>query len=194
MPTPLPHRPAALALLAGITLATAPACSWNERRHAAAPTSTAAPTTTASTTTTAVSTPEDPEDEVRAAYLEAMRAYFEMVRDPDPADPRIERWFTGASRLRVTQVMTDLAAGGVHVVYDERPTPTIEAVSVDGDRATVRVCLIDRSVQVDSDGRVVDDTNISELNQARLTRSNHRWTVTTQRGIDAWPDDAGCSR
>ena len=86
-----------IVLAAGVALA---ACGGGDGEPSAAtvaptPTSESTTTTEATTTTTTTSSVEAA---VEQAFYEQWDAFIEILSDPDPANPLIDRYFTGRAR------------------------------------------------------------------------------------------------
>lgn len=185
-------------LMAAALAAAATACSHGSPSEPDTPvfdptTSLPATITTTTATTTTTTTPPSPEEQAKAAYLEAMRTYFEVARDPDPADPRLAKYFADASLTRVREVLSDLQRSHLRANYRTPPVPEILTVQADSsDRVTIGACLIDSSHVVDTNGIAVDSDSTSTRVRVHLRRTGTQWHVNAQEDLSSAPGNAGC--
>ena len=121
-------------------------------------------TTTAEPTTT---TADDPDVELKAeiedAYYAQWDAYVEILSDPDPTNPLIDRHFAGAARERLLDAISaDIREGLVtrRPASSEHFRHVVETVDVRSESEAVVVsCVIDGLVvQKRSSGEIVNDT------------------------------------
>ena len=191
-----PFRP--VLVVAAVT-ATALLGACSDDTAAPGPTADATTTTStaAPTTTTEPSAPTTPEDEVAAAYVAVMARYFEHLGDPDPGATSFEG-HTGAHLEFVVEMHHQFARD--HVVAAPGlsgawPIPSVVESSVQGDTATLTVCLVDDSRVLEaSSGQVVNDHVSSKLSIATLIRAEGSWLLTNQKLLAQWEDVAGCDR
>lgn len=155
----------------------------------------AAPSSTASDVST--STPSTPEEQVKAAYVDAMVTYYQRLVSPDPNDPRLREVFAGALLEHAVQRNTTMLAAGEQMKFTERGVPTPTDITIDainGDSATVTACLVNDAIRYRaSDGAVVDNAVVSVRYQADLQLSANGWRVIDQRVMMKAPSGAGCN-
>ncbi|HEX2577782.1 MAG TPA: hypothetical protein VHK88_15625 [Aquihabitans sp.] len=148
-----------------------------------------------STTTT---TPPTPEEEVEAAYLEIMDAYFRRLERPNPDDPSIAVNHSGSSAVDVAEILTTLSDAGQVARFsdDGPPTPKVERTEMLAvDRARLRSCIVDPTVLADREtGEVLNDAVSSRLVEAVLLRSGGAWKLDSLSVLERWADDRGCNR
>lgn len=101
------------------------------------------PGTTARVNTTSTTTAAATDAEVLAAYRGFWDAYLAAGDPMDPAHPDLELFATAASLERVRESFTQHFANGEVIRGDVELSPVIE--EVDGDRATLRDCYLDRT-------------------------------------------------
>jgi hypothetical protein len=151
-------------------------------------------TTQPSTTTTE---PATPEEEVEAAFLDAMAVFYDVSRSPDPDDERPAETRTEPILSRVRDVLADAREDDLFVRYpdDRPPVPEILALEVDGEEATITVCIIDDAQQVRrSDERVIDDDVVTRFQETEMERVDGTWKIADGQSKGEWRDGGGCDR
>lgn len=156
----------------------------------------AAPSSTASDVST--STPSTPEEQVKAAYVDAIHAYYEGLARPDPNNPELAAVLAGPILEHAIQRNQDMVDAGEEMKFTPRgiPTPShVEVTSLNGYTATLSACLVNDAVRVRaSDGAVVDSEVWSLVYQATLVRDSGAWRLSEQSSDAKWPDEKGCER
>jgi hypothetical protein len=147
-----------------------------------------------STTTAATSV----EEEVETEYLEIMDAYYRRLQDPDPDDPTIEQFHTGASLKQVLERNADRKRQGLVSRFASNgvPVPRIELVTVaTATSSSVTNCVVDDVQLVDAaSGQVKDDSVASYAIRSDLALEGGRWKLEDQVVLERWPDSKGCTR
>jgi hypothetical protein len=139
-----------VAVACGLALL-AVACTGNKKDGGTA----GPPTTVAPTTTSA---PETPEQQVLDAYRRGWQGFLAALDPPSVENPDFLRWNTGDA-LRDSKVyIAELQADGLVVRGTLEHNPRL--VTIEGDRAVVEDCLLDRSLKYDAKtGALRDDPN-----------------------------------
>ena len=155
-----------------------------------ATTTTARPATSAPDTspttieTTPSTTPATPEAEVEAAYLKIMSSFFEGLQAPNPDDPAVKGFHSGAHLTYVTQLTRDLADASQRAAPGPSghwPVPIVMSVKVEGDTAEAIVCIVDDSRIVDVEsGAVINDEISTKESRAIFIRRGKRWLLDSQ--------------
>lgn len=120
--------------------------------------------TTESTTTTepaTTSTTEDPAAAVEAAFFAQWDAFVAILGNPDPANPLIDRHFTGEARESLLDSISDFLQEGKRAQRPADPahfSPAVLEVVVEGETAVLFECTVDGIVVVDAEsGEVLND-------------------------------------
>ncbi|CAN5895553.1 hypothetical protein BH23ACT2_BH23ACT2_09200 [soil metagenome] len=194
-----------LAAVAATLVLVASACGGSDDDPAADGTTSTPPGTTSTTSTTeateateaTTTEPPTPEEEVEAAYLEAMAVFFDVSRSPDPDDERLAETNVEPNLTAIRGVMTDAQEDGIYVRYpdDQPPVPEILTIQVDEDVADLTVCLVADGQQVRaSDERVVDDEFVSRFIEVSMRQVNDSWKIGESLITGQWQDGKGCER
>lgn len=144
--------------------------------------STAAPVTTLSTPTP---TTVDAQAQARSAVIDAYKkSYAEFVAaakeaSPNPDDPRLARYSSGAALIAKQRSLADLRSKGQVLTGDIELHPSVVALT--SDTATVVDCNIDRTARID--GRtgstvVGAGTGAFGASSAKLRLEGGVWKVT----------------
>ncbi|WP_436793883.1 hypothetical protein [Actinospongicola halichondriae] len=140
------------ACLLAVALA-AGACAGDDD---ASPDVTVDPTESSTTTTSmaeSTTTTEDPRVAVEQAFFDQWDAFVEILEDPDPANPLIDQFFTGAARDSILDTISEFIRDGKRARLPDDPkdfSPKVVEVSVDSTTsATLFECTVDGIVIVD---------------------------------------------
>lgn len=173
-----------------------------DRAIRASTTADTAPTrSTGSTTSTSTSPPtttpiKGEEEQVKAAYLSTVNAYYRRLEAPDTNAADLPGRYGEESLKVVKDELEQLSRDGQHAVPTDRgiPVPVIESVTLGskGSSAKVTFCLVDDVRIVNSSGAVVNDDVSSRRGRAVLRRSTDHWIVESQSLVQRWPDGRGC--
>lgn len=198
-----PHHLAAVAL--GVALLWSTACSGDAETTDPPASSVTAPrssTTHGSTTTEDGSTsssttaPDSVEAQVEAAYIEAIRAYYVRLQNPDPDDPALRDTASGAILQHSIDRNAQMKAQGERIRFTQRGVPIpigVEVTIQSSTQAQVVSCLVNDVVRFNVDG-VVDDSVHSVRYQSSMTLIEGRWKLSDQSVLTSWDDDLGCER
>lgn len=163
------------------------------------------PATTKSTVSTTSTTSSPPattpvkgqeEEEVKAAFLATVDAYYRRLEAPDPNASDLPKRY-GKDSLKVVKAeLQQLSRDGEHAEPTTRgvPVPVIESVTLQSKVSTAEItfCLVDDVRIVDSSGGVINDDVSSRRGKATLTRSSDHWIIESQSLVQRWPDGKGC--
>ncbi len=144
------------------------------------------------TTTTA-----DPRVAVEQAFYDQWDAFVEILEAPDPANPLIERFFTGAARDAILDTISaDVEAGYITRRPDDPAhfVPGIESIEfVDESTAVVVECTIDGLVVLRSDtGEVVNDNVVTARLENTFKLEAGQWKLLTNKGLDQTDGAVAC--
>jgi hypothetical protein len=134
------------------------------------------------------------------AVLAAYQGYWDVIRaandPPDPAHPALRRYATGAAyesvvaAARTNQMARRVLRLPPHSISEHRA----QVISIDGDVAMVRDCVIDDGLVIDMEtGTVVDDEIVTHQASATLVRQGGVWKVSYTRLERTWQGVAGCA-
>lgn len=176
------HRvhPAAIRRMAaacGLALLAA-ACNGDKKDGGTAgPTITVAPTTT--------SAPETPEEQVLDDYRKGWDAFLVALDPPNPQNPDFLRYTTGEALNQSKTYMLELQSGGLVGRGSFEFNASLR--SLDGDRAVVWDCSLDRSFKYDAKtGELKDSPDpVKDSIQTEMVREGGVWKharVTDQEG------------
>lgn len=130
---------------------------------------------------------------MKAAYLAALNNFYTLAEHPNPDEKSLEQFFRERSLGRARAVLKQLQQQGARIWYANRPSTQVISSVVTGNTGHIRVCTVDTSLQVrESDGSVLDDSVVSELNEAVLMKRANRWFIVRQTTVKDWPDTEGC--
>lgn len=139
-------------------------------------------TPTSTTTTEATTTTVSAEAAVEQAFYEQWDAFIEILSDPDPANPLIDRYFTGPARESLLDAISRFVSDGVSAKRpDDRAQfqPTVRAVHLESrTRAVVIECTIDGIQQVDRRTGTVIDSDVAQVHGKLVFEySGGQWRV-----------------
>lgn len=163
-------------LACGLALLAA-ACNGERGGDGAGPTTTQAPTTT--------SAPKTPEQQVLEDYKKGWEAYLAALDPPNPNHPEFLRYTTGEALTQSRAYMSELQAGGL--VGRGAFEFNASVRSLEGDKAVVWDCSLDRSFKYDArTGQLRDNPNpVKDSIQTEMVREDGVWKharVTDQEG------------
>lgn len=200
---PTPRGPSAkssnsfTALAVVLSLVLGPtACSNDEGGSDSGPAATL--TTQPDRTTTTAST-EEVEADVEAAFMAATKAFYEMLEDPDPDDPRLDIHRAGKNRDEVRQLLEYMQERGEIVEYDRAGIPTTEVESVtlaksQPGRAAIEVCTVDQATWlIETSRQVTDDSIFSRRERFDLQHDDAAgWQVVDGETIERFKGELKC--
>lgn len=139
-------------------------------------------TPTSTTTTESTTTTVSAEAAVEQAFYEQWDAFIEILSDPDPANPLIDRYFTGRARETLLDTISSDVRNGYVTRRPEDPQlfrPTIVRIVVDSDTtARVEECLVDGLVLMNAGtGEVVNDAVITSEITNTFVREGGTWKL-----------------
>ena len=147
-------------------------------------------------TTTTLDPAEAMKAEVKAAYEASSRAFIEAAGIPDPNFPALAATHTGPMLDQRRGVLSALKADGRVVRY---PTPSqyridVESVEIEGDLATLEVCIIDDGERVVvATGEVVAGGLGTAKARAAMRRIGGLWKLAERVQEAEWEGVAGCA-
>lgn len=147
-------------------------------------------------TTTILDATEATNAEVRAAYEASSRAFIEAAAIPDPNFPALAATHTGPMLDQRRGVLAALKADGRVVRY---PTPSryridVESVEIEGDVATLEVCIVDDGeTVVAATGEVVAGGLGTVQARAAMQRVDGTWRLAERRQEAEWEGITGCA-
>lgn len=161
-------------------------------------TTTMPPTTTAGSSPTASTTASEPgQQPIVDAYIGYWDARFAAnTGTPDPADPALRRYATGAQlEAVVAETQENLDAGRA---FQARPNPAnyrrVTVVSVNGDSAVVQECFVDDGLVIDrATGGVLNDTIATHSVRGGLRKVDGEWRVASTSLLQRWEGVSGCA-
>lgn len=136
------------------------------------------------------------EREVLAAYQGYWDAIDAANDPPDPFHPDLQRYATGAAYESVFEAAqtNQLAGRALRLPPDSVSEHRAEVVSIEGDTATVRDCVVDDGLVVDIEsGEVLDDDVVTRLVTGTLWGVDGRWKVSHTLVEQTWEGVAGCA-
>lgn len=146
-----------------------------------------ATTTTEDPSTT--TTTEDPTAAIEQAYYDQWDAFVEILSDPDPANPLIDKHFAGAAKEKLLDSVSRFVQNGTVAAlplsaHDFRPR--VESIEMNSsDSAMVVECLVDGlRVLERASGRVLND-NVKTLrikNEFRYRQGT--WKIVSSTTVD----------
>lgn len=161
-------------------------------------TTTTPPTTTAGSSPTASTTASEPgQQPIVDAYIGYWDARFAAnTGTPNPADPALRRYATGAQlEAVVAETQENLDAGRA---FQARPNPAnyrrVTVVSVNGDSAVVQECFVDDGLVIDrATGGVLNDTIATHSVRGELRKVDGEWRVASTSLLQRWEGVSGCA-
>ncbi len=161
-------------------------------------TTTTLPTTTAGSSPTASTTASEPgQQPIVDAYIGYWDARFAAnAGTPNPADPALRRYATGAQlEAVVAETQENLDAGRA---FQARPSPAnyrrVTVVSVNGDSAVVQECFVDDGLVIDrATGEVLNDTIATHSVRGELRKADGEWRVASTSLLQRWEGVSGCA-
>lgn len=163
----------------------ATACGGGE----GAPSAVTVPEASSTTSTTAPATTEpatgpSAEAAVEQAFYEQWDAFIEILSDPDPANPLIDRYFTGPAREQVLDAVSEFVARGHVARLPADPKKfelTVETIDlVSARRAEVVECVVDGLTVVEAgSGETVNDAvSVLRIREVFVFEDDY-WKVST---------------
>lgn len=150
-------------------------------------------------TTTPSSLPDESTEAALAARVRgflAARALANAGPTPNPEDPNLAAWATGAAlaELRTEAAQRRDSGQAVRPAEPSQATARVGFVEQTGTAATVSVCRIDDGVVYEvASGRVVNDTVGTQHLQLDLVMADGAWKVSTITRLQRWEGVAGCA-
>ena len=159
-------------------------------------------TTSASTTSSDVSdsttsTPSTPEEQVKAAYVDAIRRLNDGLRTPEMGVDRLRPYFGDAALSRIEARMDALVSAGHRVRMADSGEPRLEVsgIKVREGAASLSACFVDDLVELDARSGVVTSAEARSFRlEVELSSQDGHWRVDRMDSIDDWPDALGCDR
>lgn len=163
------------------------------------------PSTTTSSTPQAggstSSVPDDSSGTDHQAIVDAYVGYWDArfaanTGTPDPDDPALERYATGAQlEAVIAETRANLEQG---TAFEAAPQPVdfrrVRVVEVEGDRAEVQECFVDDGRLVErGTGTVINDTVATQSVIGTLRYVDGAWKVSETKLIQRWEGVAGCA-
>jgi hypothetical protein len=156
-------------------------------------------TTEAEPTTTTETVGEEPasvEDEIVARYKAFWEARFEANSPPNPDDPALREYATGAQLDNViAETQANLDAGvELRRREDRADIQRVEVASMSGDEAVVQECFVDDGLVVRrSDGEVLHDDIVTYNVRGEMQRLDGEWRLASATVVQQWEGIAGCA-
>lgn len=156
-------------------------------------------TTEAEPTTTTETVGEEPasvEDEIVARYKAFWEARFEANSPPNPDDPALREYATGAQLDNViAETQANLDAGvELRRREDRADIQRVEVVSMSGDEAVVQECFVDDGLVVRrNDGEVLHDDIVTYNVRGEMQRFDGEWRLASATVVQQWEGIAGCA-
>lgn len=152
---------------------------------------------TTSTTAGPVAEPTAEPADDEAAVLAAVDCYSQTIMEageiPDAGHPGFSDCFSGSARQRSVDIIGSYERDGLRAVDETGLEFTVEQVHVDGDSASVELCLVDDGVLMEAaTGAVVDDEVITIDFVLELEKTD-RWRVAESVAGDELAGAVGCS-
>lgn len=152
-----------------------------------------------SDTTTAETAGEEPasvEDEIVARYKAFWEARFEANSPPNPDDPALREYATGAQLDNViAETQANLDTGvELRRREDRADIQRVKVVSMSGDEAVVQECFVDDGLVVRrSDGEVVRGDIVTYNVRGEMQRVDGEWRLASATVVQQWEGIAGCA-
>ena len=157
-------------------------------------------TTSEPAATTAVDPPATTyasvEEEIVDRYRSFWQARFEATSPPNPDDPALRDFATGAQLDQVLGEIEGHRTAGTELRRrpDGAEVQRIDVVEVKGDTAVVQECFVDDGLVVrSSDGSVVDDTVRTYNVRGDMQRVDGQWRLAKTTLVQQWEGVAGCA-
>jgi len=130
-------------------------------------------------------------------YLAYWEARFEAnTGTPDPTDPALARFATGAQlEAVIAETKKNLDEGrAFRAASEPRNFRRVVVVSVEGDRAEVQECFVDDGQVIErATGRVLNDAVSTQSVLGTLRRVDGQWRVSGSDLVQRWEGVAGCA-
>jgi hypothetical protein len=139
---------------------------------------------------------ESVEDEIIARYRAFWEARFEANMPPDPDDPALREYATGA---QLEHVIAETQANQDEGVEFRRPDDPadfqrVRVVSVEGDHAVVQECVVSDGLVVRREsGEIVDDSVVTYSVRGEMERIDSEWRLAAATAVQRWEGIAGCA-
>lgn len=139
-------------------------------------------TPTSTTTTEATTTTVSAEAAVEQAFYEQWDAFIEILSDPDPGNPLIDRYFTGRARETLLDTISSDVRNGYVTKRPEDPqlfrVMPLEIELDSEDSARLRACVVDGLVlKVRETGEVVNDEVATVESRNTFVLEGGRWKL-----------------
>jgi len=144
-----------------------------------------ATTTTDRQTTTTIDQAKADEEAVRKVAEEWAEASVRLLKEPNPADPALERFLAGEMLDRFREDIARRDREGLISRSPERPRTShrIDAVVVKNDEATLRECFVDDLVLTKrATGEVLNDEVATYETRTTARRSSNGWKLVKRDG------------
>lgn len=171
-----------LVLLIGLLLAAA--CT-SQADGEALPSPIPSPATSATGPAAPPTPSEDPAAAALAAYGEYLRAWTSALAAGDPGAPALAELATDSALQTARQQLQANQADGVIATGTIQPAATLAEITVEGDRATIRDCLLNDLTQVpaaNTDEVVAPANGNRQPLTATLTQAERGWMVSETTG------------
>lgn len=148
------------------------------------------------TTETVGEEPASVEDEIVARYKAFWEARFEANSPPNPDDPALREYATGAQLDNViAETQANLDAGvELRRREDRADIQRVEVASMSGDEAVVQECFVDDGLVVRrSDGEVLHDDIVTYNVRGEMQRLDGEWRLASATVVQQWEGIAGCA-
>ena len=185
------HRCVLAVAALGATFALGAGCGRDTTTSATPPAPTVAPATTAtpSTTTTTTAPPattapaaaKDDEAQVRDVIDTYWKEWTLALREADAGRPTLVAILDGDAKERVVaQLQKNQALNEIALRSDELPTPhRTLTVTISGDSATVRECVVDDAVLLErTTGQTLNTAVDSFVLEKKLNRQSSGWKIS----------------
>jgi len=134
---------------------------------------------------------------VRKVAEEWNREAIRLAVTPDPDDPALERYLTGALLRQFKTVQIQRLKDGLtsRASPENRAAARIISVEVDGNQAELQECIIDDRLLVRrATGEVLDDSVSTSRLRTVLSRDGGSWKLARSEEVARWEGVAGCAK
>jgi hypothetical protein len=168
----------------------------DDERSGTTPDDTRDSTTSTTATTVADEQFDSVEEEIVDRYEGYWDARFAANSPPNPDDPGLREYATGAQLDHVIAETQANLNAGVELRRPDDPADfqEISVLSVDGDRAVVQECVVNDGLVVETGtGTVVDDSVATYNVRGDMQRVDGKWRLATANQVQRWEGVAGCA-
>ena len=133
--------------------------------------------------------------EVQAAYLAYSDLRQRLLASPDPTDPELNDVLTAPELAAFQGRIRSLQDLGQALRFGPQRSVQPVAININGERATVRECVIDDASLIDAhSGEVIEAIPVTTvLGEVTLKLESDGWRVSSVEQIDGWIGVAGCA-